>query len=96
MNCHIIHKSAAAHHSALDALPMINSDDVVIFIDDGIYNAIHTDYLEQLVAQTQRIFALSEHALARGFSELSPCVEMINMPDFVRQSLSAEHNISWY
>ena len=97
MNLHIIHKSAHHHASATDALPMINKDDFVMFIDEGIYNSIeNTAIAKAFIEKSPHCYYLQEHADARGIKKTSTQIKAASMTDFVQFSLQATHNISWY
>lgn len=97
MNLHIIHKSASNHQSSNDALALISSEDSVIFIDDGIYNAIANTTISQRFSQTAKAcYYIETHALARGITQLNTPFIAADMNDFVKLSLRAKNNISWY
>lgn len=97
MNLHIIHKSASQQASATDALALIAADDAVIFIDDGIYNAIaNSDYVQPFIGSAKHCYVIEAHAQARGIEKLDPHIQLIDMEKFVALSLAAKHNISWY
>ena len=94
MNLHLISVSPFAKPSPFQAIPLINSSDTVLFIDDGCYSLHHNEFLQQLAALDVSVVALDEHATLRGIT-LPKAIQTIGMAQFVACSFDATHIFTW-
>jgi tRNA 2-thiouridine synthesizing protein B len=84
---HILNKSPFSLSSCLDAFALLNKGDVLLLIEDGVYNAlIGSAYL--LKNSDISIFALQDDIIARGIqNKLLPEVKLIDYKDFVELTI---------
>lgn len=82
---------------------IIDKDDSVILIEDGVYQCIklfsEQDPDKQENSWPQRaksVYALKEDALARGIQSNTKGITFVSYEEFVRLSLAYNKLISWY
>lgn len=97
---HIVNKSPFTHMTIQSCLDHCSSQDSVIFIEDGVLNALTSSpYAERINAMHNagtNFYVLSEDVTARGIAELSEIIEKIDYVGFVRLSISHSPIQSWY
>ena len=97
MLLHIISKSPLKHSALNDALPFINGNDTVIFIDDGVYaNIADTPQTKELSEKNCTITALIDDMKARGLNPENMLATPREMSDFVELAFNANKSVSWY
>lgn len=97
---HTLNKTA--HHIAVNEKlsQVINEDDSVVLIENGVYQCVSTfsdaSTKKSWPQLTKHIFALKEDALARGVSIDTQGISFISYEEFVTLSLSHNKVVSWY
>ncbi len=92
---HLIRVTNSAHSGANNSIALLNTNDVVVFIDDGIYNInqlILNDFIE--VIGKESIYFIDEHAKARAIQAPSN-ISAINMAKLLTIALSCTRTITW-
>tara|TARA_B100001123_G_C14559363_1_gene729624 strand:+ start:235 stop:522 length:288 start_codon:yes stop_codon:yes gene_type:complete len=95
MSClHTINKTP--HVQLLEScIDVINKEDAVIFIEDGVYHCIHPRVIEKLSRQNE-CYGLKEDLLARGITEPVENLKVVNYKKFVDLCCTYEKIISWF
>ena len=95
MILHIISKSPFSHSALSDAIPLINDNDSVILIDDGVYAAAdNSQYSSELALDKANWHALDCDIQTRGLT--TSRIKTVTMKDFVNLTIKADKTISWY
>ena len=104
---HTINKSSFTHRVVDQWFQRIDAQkDVLILIEDGVYNALKSAPVAQFVRSLSQdhdeehcgVFALEKDIAARGLSadKLNPLVIMIDEDRFVELCVAHETSISWF
>lgn len=97
---HIVNKSAFTSNVAQSCLDHCNHQDSVIFIENGVFNAMTNSPLAETINSLQssvKFFVLTEDLAARGLpNKILPGIQLIDYKGFV--ALTIEHSPvqSWY
>lgn len=97
---HIVNKSAFTSSVAQTCLDHCSHQDSVIFIENGVFNALASSPLAERINRLQakvKFFILDEDITARGLSnKILPGIQLIDYKGFV--ALTVEHSPvqSWY
>lgn len=97
---HIVNKSAFTSSVAQTCLDHCSHQDAVIFIENGVFNAIDSSPIKDSIISLQssvKFFVLTEDLVARGLSnKILSGIQSIDYKGFV--ALSVEHSPvqSWY
>lgn len=92
---HIIRRSISTHSSIKNSIELLSKGDVVVFIDDGIYNINDLIYQEiYKVISSTNIYVVVEHAQARGIS-IPDNMSAITIKEILGLSLSTTQSITW-
>lgn len=77
-------------------LNVINSDDAILFIEDGVYYCASPVDL-QTIDKTVRVYGLREDMLARAIlSRTSDTIEAIDTSRFVELCCKFDKVVSWF
>ena len=77
-------------------LKVINADDAILFLEDGVYHLIFLTNL-LTIAETVKVYGLREDMLARAtLSKTMDRVEAIDTARFVRLCCEHEKVVSWF
>ncbi|MFT7472943.1 MAG: tRNA 2-thiouridine synthesizing protein B [Kiritimatiellia bacterium] len=77
-------------------LKVINADDAILFIEDGVYHCISLTNLPT-IAESVKVYALREDMLARAtLSKTMDTVEEIDTARFVELSCEHDKVVSWF
>lgn len=97
---HIVNKSAFTSTVAQTCLDHCSDQDAVIFIENGVFNAIGSSPLEEainLLGSSVKFFVLNEDLTARGLlNKILPAVQPIDYKGFVALSIEYSPIQSWY
>lgn len=97
MLLHIINKSPLKYSVLADALPYINKNDTVLFIDDGVYACItDSQQTKQLINKQCTIVALIDDINTRGLDIEKITMKPIDMNEFVHLVFQSSKSVSWY
>lgn len=92
---HLIRNSAYSDANVLTALSLLNANDLVVLIDDGVYNVSHPS-IQQLLANNTSIevYVIEHHIQARGI--VTPYnIEQITMANLVALIDQSTQVITW-
>ncbi|REL26984.1 sulfurtransferase complex subunit TusB [Thalassotalea euphylliae] len=92
---HLIRNSAYSDANILTALSLLNADDLVVFIDDGVYNVSHPGIQQLLVNNIGiQVYVIEHHIQARGIT--APVnIEKITMANLVALTDQSTQVITW-
>ncbi len=91
MTLHLIQRSPFSNSALQDCLNIIDSQDSILLMEDGVYGLQH-----KLLQQTQlTTYALQEDITARGLYT-KECIKKIDYVEFVSLCSQHKHVISWY
>ena len=91
MTLHLIQRSPFSNSALQDCLNIIDSQDSILLMEDGVYGLQH-----KLLQQTQlTTYALQEDITARGL-HAKECIKEIDYVEFVNLCSQHKHVISWY
>ena len=77
-------------------LKVINADDAILFLEDGVYHSILSTNLSA-IAETVKVYSLREDMLARAtLSKTKDRVEAIDTARFVGLCCEHEKVVSWF
>ena len=77
-------------------LNVINADDAILFLEDGVYHCILPTNLSA-IAETVKVYSLREDMLARAtLSKTKDRVEAIDTARFVGLCCEHEKVVSWF
>ena len=77
-------------------LKVINDDDAILFIEDGVYHCLSLIDLPAII-ETVKIYGLREDMLARAtLSKTVDRVEVIDTARFVELSCEHDKVVSWF
>lgn len=96
MSClHTINKSPDS--KLLEScLQVINADDAILFIEDGVYHCASPISLPTII-ETVKVYGLREDMLARAMlSRTMDRVEVIDTARFVELSCEHDKVVSWF
>lgn len=92
---HIIRRSISTYSSIENSIALLSATDVVVFVDDGIYNINSLIYKEICKAiTTGNIHVIVSHAQARGITTPDN-ISAITMKELLGLSLSTNQSITW-
>ncbi|TKB44825.1 sulfurtransferase complex subunit TusB [Thalassotalea mangrovi] len=92
-NLHLLRSSGFTHMKLQQCQTALLEDDLVLLIDDGVYNLKHP-IVEQLASKHQ-VYALTDHVSARGIVAPLPNVTLCDYEQFVSLTLAADKVITW-
>ena len=80
---HLIRNSAYSDANVLTALSLRNANDLVVLIDDGVYNVSHPS-IQQLLANNTgiEVYVIEHHIQARGIATPDN-IEQITMANLI-------------
>jgi tRNA 2-thiouridine synthesizing protein B len=99
---HIVNKSAFSSTSVQTCFDHCNHQDAVIFIENGVFNAIKNSCVNDIINRLQiekqvKFFALSEDVTARGFlNKVLWNIQLVDYKGFVNLTLDHSPIQSWY
>lgn len=93
MNLHLINKTPS-HHSTLRALSLINPNDYVIFINDGVYNVI-IKTLQPFNKTNATLLCIQNDLTCRGILYIKNNIKIINTKTFVNICLVVKNVLNW-
>jgi tRNA 2-thiouridine synthesizing protein B len=98
MILHLIQTSAAADNALSTCLSLLQADDSVMLMGDGVNCLLMPAWQAQL--QDIPLFALIDDVSARGLSSFMPTkalpqLHLINYDEFVAQTLKHQKVITW-
>jgi tRNA 2-thiouridine synthesizing protein B len=77
-------------------LKVINADDAILFIEDGVYHCFSLSNLTPII-ETVKLYGLREDMLARAtLSKTMDRVEVIDTARFVELSCEHDKVVSWF
>ncbi|MDA0281381.1 MAG: sulfurtransferase complex subunit TusB [Proteobacteria bacterium] len=77
-------------------LKVINADDAILFIEDGVYHCFSLSNLPSII-ETVKLYGLREDMLARAtLSKTMDRVEVIDTARFVELSCEHDKVVSWF
>jgi tRNA 2-thiouridine synthesizing protein B len=77
-------------------LKVINADDAILFIEDGVYHCLSLSDLPAVI-ETVKVYGLREDILARAtLSKSMDRVEVIDTARFVELSCEHDKVVSWF
>ena len=91
MTLHLIQKSPFATSALKDCLNVINEQDIILLMQDGVYSCQSPQ-----LKTNNRILALQDDLDARGIQINGDCIEAISYDDFVTFCTQCKNTISWY
>jgi sulfur relay protein TusB/DsrH len=95
MILHTIHVSSA-HPAFSDCLRVVSSEDTILLLADGVYNALaETAGCAALRSCGARLYVLQEDALACGVRP-DDSFTLVNMDGFVELSENCPRQQAWY
>ena len=92
---HLIFKSSFKTAITQELIDYITTNDVVIFIEDGVYNILNDSLLHKLLAKTKSIYFLENDVIARGLMSKINEPALINYLDLVTITEKNSQIISW-
>lgn len=92
MTLHLIQKSPFATSALKDCLNIIEQDDMILLMLDGVY-ACQSPVIDSIQNQ---MFALQDDLDARGIQIHKANIKGINYEDFVTLCTQCKNTISWY
>lgn len=98
---HIVNKSPFTYSVIQSCLDHCTHHDSVIFIEDGVLNALNSSPFAEQIAKIKisgtNFYALTEDIVARGIeNQLSSTVIQVDYQGFVRLSVENSPIQSWY
>ena len=102
MNClHTINQSATQHQTVITQITALGTNDAVIFLEDGVYNAIASGPASQLIHESSargvRFYAIETDLKARGCAAIvHASIELIHYEKFVELSTTHSNICSWF
>ena len=92
---YLVFKSSIKTDITLELVDYIVSNDVVVFIEDGVYNILNNSLLHKLLAKTDYIYFLENDVIARGLMPKIKDNALINYLDLVTLTEKNSQIISW-
>lgn len=91
MTLHLIQKSPFSSSVLKDCLNLINEDDCILLMQDGVY----AQQDPALLALSNVTYIIEDDATARGIQSHNH-TQCINYQDFVELCAKSDNVISWY
>ncbi len=89
MNLHLIQRSPFSNSALEDCLKIIDKNDSILFMQDGVYSLNHPS----IKAISNTSYALNDDLLARGIESK---LNNIDYPSFVDLCESHDKVLSWF
>ena len=92
---HLVRCSAFKSHTINNCLSVLGGEDMVILLDDGVYNLQHPVLQQfQTVIPDSNLLVIQQHALARGVKLMSEH-QAIELSELIKLSLETAQSITW-
>lgn len=95
---HIVSTSPFASNALVSALKTASQDDAILLIQNGVYAAIETPHMSDLMAQARsglRMYALAEDIDARALPVITQRISKIDYAGFVTLVCEHHNSVSW-
>lgn len=100
---HTLNKTAQATSLNAKLSHLIDKDDNVLLIEDGVYQCltlsrtpVPKNEVSTWAHQAKKIYAIKEDALARGINIQMKDIAFISYEEFVKLSMESNKVVSWY
>lgn len=92
---HLINKSSFRSNSLADCLELLNPEDEILLLEDGVYCGLESNPL--LNQNSAVLYAIDVDLSARGIDtdNLHPQVHIVGYQEFVGLSCKHHNSISW-
>jgi len=97
---HLVRSSAFSHDDLSQCIKNIESEDIIVLLDDGCYNLKHP-LMAELITQHPKVdlYIIKEHAKARAINIddalLNEAFDSITMTDLVSLTFSNNSVVTW-
>ncbi|MGR6873956.1 sulfurtransferase complex subunit TusB [Pseudomonas sp. HK3] len=96
MTLHLIQKSPFSNSALKDCLAIINTNDSVLLMQDGVYACKDKAFIDLANSTaSNKIYALTDDLRARGVDAIDH-LQTINYTEFVELCAHSNNVISWY
>ncbi|MBL4940608.1 MAG: sulfurtransferase complex subunit TusB [Colwellia sp.] len=92
---HIVRQSAYNTDDFAQCLQVLNTNDVIVFIDDGCYNLQHSLLNTIESSKNIQLQVITQHASARAVSINDAIFTKITMDDLVSLTFENDRVITW-